>query len=421
MIKCKRGDYMAKHVPLAFRVRANTLASVVGQSHLIGEGKILSEMVRKNISASIILYGKPGIGKNTIAQAYIADMGARRGFFNAATDKKAELEKIIQTALISDGEYYVIVDEIHRLNKNLQDIMLPHIENGSIKIIAMTTENPYFVVNPAIRSRCTVMELYPLSEKEVFSGIKTIFIDYPESQLNIEDKTLQYLVRKSGGDFRSALNNIELIKRLHDGAQITEEAIDNIIVKAHMYSDSGGDGHYDLLSALQKSIRGTDVDGALYWGARLLQNGDLEALMRRMQVIAFEDVGMANPNLPYNIVSGCESVRQIGLPEARILIGHMIVHMATSPKSNSAHVAFDQAIETVNSGAVYEIPKHLKDAHYKSASKLGNGVGYKYPHSYENNYVEQQYLPRDLEGTKFYNPSNNKYERSIRTFLDNLK
>ncbi len=406
--------------PLALKLRPAKLADVFGQEHLIGNGKILTNIVKNDVHISLILYGKPGIGKNSIAIALLNDLDVQYSLFNAAVDKKASLEKSIQEARFTKGSYYIIIDEIHRLNKNLQDILLPFIENGLVKIIALTTENPYFVINPAIRSRCTVLELEQLSEGQIFNGIKRL-IHEEKIDINVSENDLRHLIKLSSGDFRSVLNNIELITKIYSNNIINTEIINNTITKVNMFSDSNGDGHYDLLSALQKSIRGSDVDASLYWTAKLIENGDFEALLRRLQIIAFEDIGMANPNAAYNVVKACDSFRQIGMPEGRIIIGHVVVHLATSPKSNTAHVALDRAIDAVRSGANYDVPSHLKDAHYASASKLGRGVDYKYPHDYPNNYVKQQYLPHDLDGAIFYEPGNNKYEMSIKNYMESLK
>lgn len=375
----------------ASSLRPTNLSEVVGQSHIM---PFLKRIVEKREKVSILFYGKPGIGKTSLAYALCNDLKVTYAYFNAATGNKAELQEKIN---FSD---FLIVDEIHRLNKDKQDVLLPAIEFGKVKIIATTTENPYFVVNPAVRSRVHILELKELSPAEISEGLKNIITRH-KLKIEISDEMLLEIAKQSNGDYRYCLNILNLLEKLYSQEEVTKDVLKTLMPSMHFYSDKDGDGHYDLLSAFHKSLRGSDVDASIYYLARLIESGDIIGLERRMLAVAYEDVGLASPNVALRVVSAVESAKRVGFPEARIPLVNAVIDLASAPKSNSAYMAIEAALEMVRNGGVYDIPDHMKDAHYASASKLGKGVGYKYPHDY-GGYVEQQYLPDKIKNKKFY-------------------
>lgn len=375
----------------ASSLRPTSIKEVIGQTHI---KPFLERMIEKKEKFSLLFYGKPGIGKTSFAYALCNDLKVTYSYFNAATGNKSELQEKIN---FSD---FLIVDEIHRLNKDKQDILLPAIEFGKVHIIATTTENPYFVVNPAVRSRLHIFELKELSPEETKDGLRSI-IQKHNLRINIADDLLLEIAKQSNGDYRYCLNIINLLDKLYSGQEVTKDTLKTIMPSIHFYSDREGDGHYDLLSAFHKSLRGSDIDASIYYLARLIESGDIVGLERRMLAVAYEDVGLASPNVALRVVSAVEAAKRIGFPEARIPLVNAVIDLASAPKSNSAYMAIEKALELVNSGGVYDIPDHLKDDHYASASKLNRGVGYKYPHDY-GGYVEQQYLPDKIKKTKFY-------------------
>nr|WP_250638276.1 replication-associated recombination protein A [Spiroplasma clarkii] len=307
----------------------------------------------------------------------------------------------------------MIVDEIHRMNRNIQDFLLEFLETKEMIVFITTTENPYFVINPAIRSRCTILQLKEISNEEMAAGLSKI-ITTEKLPIKIEPDILAKMCAFSSGDLRVAINALELLVNLYADQTIDETILKNIYDTAYAKGTGVGDEHYDLLSALQKSIRGSDVNASLYYWARLVQNGDFETLMRRMTVIAYEDIGLANPAIPVRVFQACQAFRQIGMPEGRIILGLAIVEMALSEKSNSAYLATDQALNDVQTGKIYSIPKHLKDTHYQSAAKLGSGIGYLYPHDFENDWVAQTYLPKELKNQNFFTfKPHSAYEKKL--------
>ena len=389
--------------PLARKLSPKSLEDVIGQRHLIGKDKILTNLVKNKKLFSMILYGKPGIGNTSIANCLVNDLELRNRFLNAVTNTKKDLDIVIEEAKMY-GEIVLIMDEIHRMNKDKQDVLLPELESGRIILIGMTTANPYHSINPAIRSRCQLFELKDLETEDILLGLKKA-IKHPDiSDIQIDDKTLELIAKMSGNDLRYAYNLLEIAYYSNDDKNITEEKIKNISNKPVFFSFKGDDSHYDVLSGLQKSIRGSDVDASLHYAARLVAEGDLESLFRRLSVIAYEDIGLANPSIGPKLEAAINACLRIGLPEGRIPIGEIIVEMALSPKSNSSHIAFDMALEDIEKGNVGSIPNHIK-----TDSPL-----YKYPHDYPNSYVVQQYLPDRIKNKKYYQPKENGYEKQIK-------
>lgn len=399
--------------PLAIKLAPNSLSEVIGQTHLIGEGKILTNLVKNKKLFSMILYGKPGIGKTSIANALVKDLNVRYRFLNATINTKKDLDVVIEEAKLYDG-IVLIMDEIHRLNKDKQDVLLPQLESGLITLIGMTTSNPYHAINPAIRSRCQLFELQELDTTDIVEGLKRA-IKHPDlAGIDIDDKSINLIAKLAGNDLRYAYNLLEISYYSTDDKKITEEKIRTINNKPAFFSDKNGDGHYDLLSAFQKSIRGSDVDAALHYLGRLIIEGDLNSIYRRMSVIAYEDIGLANPAIGPRVDAAINAAERVGLPEARIPLGTIVAEMALSPKSNTAHIALDKAIEDIEAGNVGNVPNHIKTS----------STEYKYPHDYKGAYVVQQYLPDKIKNKKYYTPKDIGYEKQIKeiyTKLENLK
>lgn len=400
--------YMEK--PLALKLAPTTLKEVIGQEHLIGKDKILSNLVKNKKLFSMILYGKPGIGKTSIATAIVRDLNVRYRFLNATTNTKKDLDIVIEEAKMYDG-LILIIDEIHRLNKDKQDILLPQLESGLITLIGMTTSNPYHSINPAIRSRCQLFELEELNTKNIIKGIKRA-IKHPDLEgIKIDDKCINFIAKLAGNDLRYAYNLLEIAFYSTDDKTITEEKIKNINNKPVFFSDKDSDGHYDTLSALQKSIRGSDIDAALHYLGRLIVEGDLDSIFRRLSVIAYEDIGLANPAIGPRLDAAINAANRVGLPEARIPLGTIVAEMALSPKSNTAHIALDKAISDIENGNVGTIPNHIKTA----------SPDYKYTHDYPGAYVVQQYLPNNIKNKKYYSPKSVGYEKSLKEIYNRLE
>ena len=396
--------------PLALKMAPTTLKDVIGQSHLIGKDQILTNLVKNKKLFSMILYGPPGIGKTSIATAMINDLGERYRFLNATINTKHDLDIVIEEAKMY-GSMILVMDEIHRLNKDKQDILLPQLESGLITLIGMTTSNPYHSINPAIRSRCQLFELKQLETTDIIKGLKKA-IKHPDLEgIKVDNKVIELIAKLSGNDLRYAYNLLEICYYSTDDKVITEEKVRKINSKPVFFSDKDGDGHYDVLSGLQKSIRGSDVDAALHYAARLVAQEDLESLFRRLSVIAYEDIGLANPAIGPRLDAAINAAERIGLPEARIPIGTIVAEMALSPKSNTAHVAFDQALEDIEKGNVGTIPNHIKT----------DSPDYKYPHNYKGAYVVQQYLPDKIKNKKYYTPKDIGYEKQIKEIYERLE
>ena len=416
--------------PLAYRMRPHTLDEVVGQQHLIGPGKIIRRMVEAKLLSSMILYGPPGIGKTSIASAIAGSTKYAFRMLNAATDSKKQLEQVAAEGKLS-GTVILLLDEIHRLDKTKQDFLLPLLESGEIILIGATTENPYIAISPAIRSRCQIFELKPLAEEDVNQAISRAIRDSENGlgsyHVELTDDARKLLIQKGNGDLRTTLNGLELAvrstkqekiaagKNEDDQLIIDQEEMANSIQMRSQNFDAKGDGHYDLVSAFQKSIRGSDTDAALHYLARLIESGDLISICRRLSVIAYEDIGLANPTAVQHAQLAIQAAQSLGLPEARIPLANAVIELALSPKSNSAISAVDQALDDVKNKNYGPIPDDLKDTHYKGAKKLGHGKGYAYPHSFANDWIAQQYLPDNLVGTQYFNPKgNSKIESGLK-------
>lgn len=394
--------------PLANKLRPNKLSDVIGQSSIIGPGMILTNLVNNKKLFSMILYGPPGVGKTSIANAIVNELDLKSRFLNATLNNKKDFEIVFEETKIY-GNIVLVVDEIHRLNKDKQDLLLPMLENGKITLIGLTTSNPYHKINPAIRSRCQIFELKSLSKEEIILGLKRACNSL--ENIIIDDDSLLLIATISNGDFRYAINLLEVAYYSSNDKKITKELIEKINPKASSTMDKDENGYYDVLSAFQKSIRGSDVNASLHYLARLISMGDLDSIYRRMSVIAYEDIGLANPNMGVRVDSCIRACELVGLPEARIPLGQMVIDLALSPKSNSAHTALDLAIKDVEDGYTPKVPSHINSSAY----------GYKYPHDYPNNYVVQQYMPDELINRKYYKPKNNKYENVLKTTLNNIE
>lgn len=408
--------------PLAYRMRPRNLEEVVGQQHLVGPGKIINRMVTAKMLSSMILYGPPGTGKTSIASAIAGSTKYAFRMLNAATDTKKDLQIVAEEAKMS-GTVILLLDEVHRLDKTKQDFLLPHLESGRIIMIGATTENPYITINPAIRSRTQIFEVKPLTEADILTAVDHALADkerglgdYP---VHMEDNARLHLSRATNGDLRSALNGLELAVRStppeEDGTiHLTLEVIEECIQRKALTHDKDGDAHYDVISAFQKSIRGSDVDGALHYLGRLVEAGDLAIICRRLMVIGYEDIGLANPAAAARTVNAVLAAERLGLPEARIPLADCVVDLCLSPKSNSAYMALDAAIADIRAKGSGDVPDHLRDSHYKGAKDLGRGLEYQYPHNFDNAWVDQQYLPDKFKDAQYYQPkATGKYEVAL--------
>ncbi len=389
--------------PLAIKMRPKCLDEVIGQKHLIGKGKILSNICKNKRLFSMILYGKPGIGKTTIAVALVNEMGLKYRLLNATINNKKDFDTVVSEAKMYNG-IVVLMDEIHRLNKDKQDLLLPYLENGLITLIGMTTANPYHSINPAIRSRCQIFELKELSNEDIVTGLRRACKSELLENINVSDEVLSYIASLAGGDLRFAYNLLEMAYVATDDYNVTIDVIKSINSKKVIFSDASGDGHYDLLSAFQKSIRGSDVDASIYYLARLIEVGDYDSIYRRMSVIAYEDIGLANPIIGVKVDACINACERLGFPEARIPLGVMVIDMALSPKSNSAYLALNKALGMIESEDTGNVPNNIKTS----------SMDYKYPHDYPYHFVKQQYLPDKIKNVRFFEPKqNSKYEAAL--------
>ncbi|WHY60816.1 replication-associated recombination protein A [Cytobacillus firmus] len=415
--------------PLAFRMRPRTIDEIIGQEHLVSEGKIIYRMVQAKQLSSMILYGPPGIGKTSIASAIAGSTKYAFRTLNAVTNNKKDMEVVAAEAKMS-GKVILLLDEVHRLDKGKQDFLLPYLENGSITLIGATTSNPYHAINPAIRSRCQIFELKPLSADEIKKALARALQDKERGlgnkQTDVTDEALTHLATASNGDVRSSLNALELAvlstKEDEEGIiKIDLSVAEECIQRKSFTHDKDGDAHYDVLSGFQKSIRGSDVNAALHYLGRLIEAGDLQSISRRLLVIAYEDIGLASPQAGARTLAAVETAERIGFPEARIPLANAVIELCLSPKSNSAYKALDSAMADIRAGKSGEVPDHLKDAHYKGAKELGRGIGYLYPHDYETGWVKQQYLPDRIKNKVYYQPKKTgKFEQALASIYEKL-
>lgn len=426
-----RENTMEKESPLASRLRPRTLDEVVGQQHIIGKDKLLYRAIKADKLGSVIFYGPPGTGKTTLAKVIANTTQADFKQINATVAGKKDMEEVVTEAKNNMGMYgrrtILFVDEIHRFNKGQQDYLLPFVEDGTLTLIGATTENPYFEVNGALLSRSRIFELKPLEKDDIKQLIYRAVTDSERGmgtyRVKIEEDAADFLADTANGDARAALNAVELgvltTERSEDGLiHIDLAAAQECIQKRAVRYDKDGDNHYDTISAFIKSMRGSDPDAAVYYLARMLYAGeDIKFIARRIMICASEDVGNADPQALNVAVSAALAAERIGLPEAQIILSQAASYVACAPKSNAAYVAIQNAMENVKTTRTMPVPVHLQDRHYKGAAKLGHGEGYKYAHDYPKHYVKQQYLPDGMEGTVFYEPSDNGYEKQIKAHM----
>ncbi len=417
--------------PLADRIRPESLSDVVGQKHILGQGKTLQKLILSGNFPNMIFYGPSGTGKTTVANI-AAKLSNKKLFkLNATTASVADIKEIASEVGTLDASNGILLylDEIQNFNKKQQQSLLEFIENGSITLIASTTENPYFYIYNAILSRATVFEFKPVSAGDIKAAIlrgASILAEELGMDVKITPDALSHLASVSSGDVRKALNALEVCSlsvpaTSSDEINITLELAEQCTQKKAFRHDRDGDSHYDVLSALQKSVRGSDPDAAIHYLARLLSGGDMLSACRRLMVIAAEDVGLAYPQAISMVKSCVDAALQLGMPEARIPLAEAVLILATAPKSNSVICAIDAAMADIEKGDTGDIPLHLKDAHYKGAQMLGRGLEYKYPHNFPNSYVNQQYLPDNIKDKKYYNPGKNKNETVIKNYWEQVK
>lgn len=393
--------------PLANIMRPLKTKDIIGQNHLLGDNKILSNLVKNKKIFSMILYGKPGIGKTTIALSIINDLNLKYRMLNAVINNKKDFDIVVEEAKMYKG-LVVIMDEIHRLNKDKQDLLLPYLESGLITIIGLTSSNPYHKINPAIRSRCQIFELNLLTSNDILVGLKRAKKMLPN--IKCSNKVLEIIANMANGDLRSAYNTLELAYYSTVDFKVTEKIIKELSNKPIFFADKNEDGHYDVLSGFQKSIRGSDVNAALHYLAKLILVEDLDSIYRRMTVIAYEDIGLANSSMGPKVHACIEACEMVGLPEARIILSSVVIELCLSPKSNSAETAIDLALADVSNAG--PMPKHIKN----------NSNDYLYPHVYTNGFVKQQYLPDNIKNHVYYNPrTTSNYEKQLATIYKKIQ
>lgn len=399
--------------PLAYELRPKTIDDIVGQKHLIGQDAPIRKMLENKKIPSLILFGDPGIGKTTLAKVIINTLNASSSTFNASSDNKEKLKNIIE----NDNVEILIIDEIHRMKKDIQDYLLPFVESGKITMIGITTINPYRAVNPAIRSRSIVYKLFPLDQSDLLQlSLKCIkYYNNEYKDFQFDNEALKYIISLSNGEGRSLINNFECIHLAYPNQKITLDIAKNVLQKPNVHFDKNGDGYYDTLSGLHKSIRGSDVNASLHYMSKLLYTEDFQPLIRRLYCIFYEDISLANPSLGPRVKAACEAALELGMPEARLPFASIVVEMALSPKSNSTYLALEKAIEDIEKGDTGNVPSHLKNVY---TFEDGNGT-YKYPHDYPGAWVYQQYLPDKIKDSIYYVPkTNSKYESALKERYD---
>lgn len=418
--------------PLADKIRPDKLEDVVGQQHMLGENKILNRIIKSKQIPNMIFYGPPGVGKTTVANIIASTTNKRFYKLNATNASVSDIKNIIDDldSLLTINGVLLYLDEIQNFNKKQQQSLLEYTENGKITLIASTTENPYFYVYNALLSRSSVFEFKPLNKEDIIlslqRAIEAVSTELKDTKIICDENVLEFLAENSGGDLRKSINNLQLAlyttpRNSEGNIQINLDIAKECSGKKALNYDKLGDNHYDVLSAFQKSIRGSNPDAAIHYLARLVKAGDLISICRRLMVIAAEDIGLAYPNA-IAIVKACvDSAMQLGFPEARIPLAEAVLLLATAPKSNSAYVAIDAALRDLDNKEVGDIPDNLKDAHYSGASKLNRGVGYKYPHGYKNHFVKQQYLPDNIKDSVYYVPCENKMENAVKVYMKQIK
>ena len=395
---------------LSEKLRPNKLEDIIGQEHLIAKGKVIYNLVKNKKLFSMILYGHPGVGKTSIAFAIVKDLDMRYRFLNAVVNNKKDFDVVIEEAKMY-GEMILIVDEIHRLNKDKQDILLPYLETGLITLIGMTTANPYHAINPAIRSRCQMFELKDLETSDIKKGIiRAVNSNYLEG-IKIDDDTISFIAEISGSDLRYAYNLLEIAYYYNEDKTVNIDVIKGVNKRRNNFHDKNGDGYYNVISAFQKSIRGSDVHASLHYLARLIDAEDIDIIIRRLSVIVYEDIGLANPNMGPRVEAAINAALRLGLPEAKIPLSEIVIELALSPKSNSAVTAIDKALNDVRTIDIGDVPSHLRNP----------SPDYKYPHNYKNDYVRQQYLPDKLVGREYYKPKDNRNEKILKDIMNKLK
>lgn len=399
--------------PLAYRIRPKAFNDIVGQDHLVGPKGVITRMLENNTLFSMILYGPAGCGKTSIASIIESYYPMESFSFNASTDSKAKLKEIADATIYHENTICVI-DEIHRMKKDVQDFLLPYVESGRLIIIGLTTENPYRSINPAIRSRCHIYRMNEINKKDVILLLKKTIKE--ENLKEMDDNILEYISVVSSCEIRSALNMLEIANML-DKEDLTLENVKELIGKKALQIDEEGEYYYDIASAMIKSIRGSDPDAALHYLARLLETEDLEFIGRRLLCSAYEDIGLGNPNIGPRVYAATQAALSLGLPEARLPLAYAVVDLATSPKSNSTYLGINDAIADLEKLTSMKIPPHILNKELKSGK-----YEYKYPHDYQNGYCHQQYLPDPLKDKKYYIPKDTgSYERAIADFMKHLE